>query len=261
MPLPLPNASWTLVAAQIEREHLRPSGARDAGVGDRSTAAELLLERRDDLLAGFRHAERRWRPRGSCAPARRSSSSFGKRRRRTPAAASCVEHLGRAGVVVGDHDRGLEGQDRLGDECALVADLRRLLRRLVGIRRRDVGGHDLVAEPEGVDHLGDVAVDRHDALGGRRRRARSDARRGVATAVVAVRWRGAASSPVPPPHAATASSAARATTRDLIERAPRHELDDEAAHVLVRRGRFGEPEADDGEAVVTGEVAATYSQP
>ena len=120
------------------------------------------------------HAERRRRRRGSCTPARRCRPGARRSTTSTPADASCVEHLGRAGAVVGEHDGRLERQDRLGVERALVADLRRVVGRR-RVRRRDVGGDDLVAEAEGVDDLGEVAVDRDDPA--RRRRPAGTRRR------------------------------------------------------------------------------------
>ena len=168
-----------------------------------------------------------------------------------------LEHLGRPGVVVGEHDGGVVGQDRLGDERALVADLRRLLGRR-RVRRRDVGGDDLVAEPEGVDDLGEVAVDRDDALDARRRRGRAGCRGGDGGRRGRCRRRARCRVvPVAP------VAAARRDRHDGDEsdeprphrRAGRvHELDDQAAHVLVRRRRFGERQADDGEAGVAVEV-------
>ena len=201
----------------------------------------------------WRRAPRRARARRARRRRRGSSRAGAVERRllrrasttRTPADAQLVEHLGRAGEVVGEDDGRLERQDRLGDERALVADLRRRL-GLRRVRRRDVGGHDLVAEPEGVDDLGEVAVDRDDPLGRRRRRR-----------VVAVPRRPAPSAPPPsprsvaarppssssPPHAGEppASGERRARRRRLTTaRAALHELDDEPADVLGRRGAGSE---------------------
>ena len=164
MPLPLPNTSCTFVAPQVQGEHLRSAGGGDGGVGPGGGVGQLVLERGDQLLAPFGHGQRV----GDGADLlghRLERRLVGQVDDADAGRAHLIEHLGRPGVVVGEDDGRFERQDRLGHERPLVADLRRGL-GLGRVRRRDVGGHDLVAQPEGVDDLGQVAVDGDDPLDG-----------------------------------------------------------------------------------------------